>query len=151
MKKSLSLLFLFSCFCLFSCKDDTPNSNAYIPSGPVSLVINTDLPEYYHLKTPGTYIYQPGGNRGVIVIHDFDDKYLTIERTCSLEPDKACAKIYVDSSSLNLRCGGFNNTLWLPCCDSRFTYNGWVYQGPAQYPLRTYNTTLSGSVITIRN
>jgi Rieske Fe-S protein len=151
MKKILFGFTALFALALFSCKDDTPNTNNYIPSGPVSLVINTDLPEYYKLKTPGTHVYQPGGNRGVIVIHNFDDTYLAIERTCSIDPDKACSFIYVDSTKLNLRCGTYNINKWEPCCDSRFMYSGWVQQGPAQYPLRTYNATLSGSVITVRN
>lgn len=151
MKISLFSLFIFVVFAFCHCKDDTPNSNSYIPSGPVSLVINTDLPEYYKLKTPGTYIYQPGGNRGVIVIHDYDDNYVAIERTCSFEPDKACARIYVDSSGLKLRCGSFNLDKWVPCCDSKFMYSGFVSEGPAQYPLRTYNATLNGSTITVKN
>jgi len=141
----LTLLFLSNC------KDSGINPNNFIPSGPVSLVINTDLPEYYHLKTPGQYTYQPGGNRGVIVIHYFDDTYIAVERTCSFEPDLACARIYVDSTNLVLRCGGFNINKWVPCCDSKFLFNGQISQGPAQYSLRTYFTQVNGSVITVRN
>ena len=151
MKIFLPFLIAVFAFAFFSCKDNSLNSNNFIPSGPVSLVINTDLPEYYKLKTPGTYVYQPGGNRGVIVIHNFDDNYVAIERTCSLEPDKACSKIYLDSMALTLRCGTFNLNKWEPCCESRFMYSGQVSQGPAQYPLRNYNTTVNGAVITVRN
>ncbi len=144
----ISVLLIFA---LSNCKDDTPNSNSYIPSGPVSLVINTDLPEYNKLKFRNSYIYQPGGNRGVIVIHNYDDTYVAIERTCSFEPDKTCSRIFVDSTNLTLRCGTFNLNKWEQCCESRFTYSGFVSQGPAQYALRTYNVTLNGSVITVRN
>ena len=151
MKRFFFGISIFLVLVLCHCKDDTPNTNNYIPSGPVSLVINTDLPEYFKLKTAGNYVYQPGGNRGVIVIHDFDDNYVAIERTCSYEPDKACAKIYVDSSALTLRCGTFILDKWEACCDSRFMYGGFVSQGPAQYALRTYQVTTNGSVITIRN
>ncbi len=151
MKVFLIVFSAFNALSLFSCKDNSINANNYIPTGPVSLVINTDLPEYFKLKTPGTYIYQPGGNRGVIVIHNFDDNYVAIERTCSLEPDKACSKIYLDSMALTLRCGTFNLNKWEPCCESRFMYSGQVSQGPAQYPLRTYYVTINGSVITVRN
>ncbi|MFM9946101.1 MAG: hypothetical protein ACKVQB_12805 [Bacteroidia bacterium] len=151
MKISFFAICLLFVFALCHCNDDTPNTNNFVPSGPVSLVINTDLPEYNHLKFAGNYIYQPGGNRGVIIIHDFDDNYFAVERTCSFEPDKLCSKIYVDSMGQTLRCGNFNVKKWEPCCDSRFMYNSWVSQGPAQYPLRTYNLTINGSVITVRN
>ncbi len=143
----LALMLLF----LSNCKDGGIDPNNFIPSGPVSLVINTDLPEYYKLKTVGTYTYQPGGNRGVIVVHNFDDTYVTVERTCSFEPDKACAKIYVDSTNAVLRCGTYNLGKWEACCDSKFLYNGQLSQGPAQYNLRTYYTQVNGSVITVRN
>lgn len=148
---------LFVCLCLLApgffnhCKDDNFDPNNFIPDGPVSLVINTDLPEYYKLKTPGNYIYAPGGNRGVIVMHNFDDTYIALERTCSFEPDRACSKIYVDSSRATLRCGNFYLNRWDSCCDSRFLYSGQVSQGSAQYNLRTYYTQVSGSVITVRH
>lgn len=151
MRRILFAFFLVA-ITLFTihCKDDTlPNS--FIPDGPVSLVINTDLPEYYHMKTPGNYVYQPGGNRGVIVIHNFDDTYISIERTCSHNPDETCSHIYVDSANLTLRCGGFNLNKWQACCDSKFLYSGQVSVGPAQYPLRTYYTRIDGSVITVKN
>lgn len=151
MKKLLVALGMLGVLALINCKDDASNPNNYIPSGPVSLVLNTDLPEYYNLKSVGNYIYQPGGNRGVIVIHNFDDTYVAIERTCSYEPDKTCSKIYVDSTNLTLRCGLFNLNKWEPCCVSRFLYNGQVSQGPAQYPLRNYSVAVNGSVITVRN
>jgi Rieske Fe-S protein len=136
---------------LLNCKSDAPNSNSYIPTGTVSLVINTDLPEYYNLKAKGSYTYQTGGNKGVLLIHDFDDSYVALERTCSIEPDKSCAKIFVDSSSLNLRCGTFNGSKFESCCNSRFMYSGQASQGPAQFPLRTYNVSVNGSILTIRN
>lgn len=136
---------------LFSCKDDSFNSNNFIPDGPVSLVINTDLPEYYKLKTPGNYVYADGGFRGVIVMHALDDSYVAIERTCSYEPDRSCSKIFVDSANISLRCGNFVNNIWEPCCESKFLYNGLLAQGPAGYDLRTYNTSVSGPVITVRH
>jgi len=115
------------------------------------LVINTDLPEYYHLKSRGNYIYLPGGNKGVLLIHTFDGYYNAIERTCSWEVDKACAKIYVDSTNLNLRCGTYTGSKWEFCCASKFMYSSQVSQGPAQFPLRTYTVTENGSILTIRN
>jgi Rieske Fe-S protein len=151
MKYFLIIFSFLIAFMAQNCKDDSINSSNFVPSGPVSLVINTDLPEYYYLKTPGTHLYQPGGNRGVILIHNFDDTYVALERTCSYEPDKACSRIYLDSTASTLRCGSFNLGKWESCCDSRFIYSGQVSQGPAQYPLRTYTIFINGSTISIRN
>jgi hypothetical protein len=80
---NLFVKFFLVLFILSGCKDNSINANNFIPSGPVSLVINTDLPEYFNLKNPGNYIYQPGGNKGVIVMHTRDDNYIALERTCS--------------------------------------------------------------------
>ena len=133
------------------CKDTAPNTSNYIPEGPVSLVINTDLPEYNLLKFMGNYMYFEGGHRGVILMHTFEDNFVAIERTCSFEPDRDCSKIYVDSTKASLRCGSFKVGKWDSCCDSRFLYTGQVTQGPAQFNLRTYNVTVNGSTITVRN
>jgi len=145
---------VFGCFILLilcQCKDTAPNTNNYIPEGPVSLVVNTDLPEYYTLKNPGNYVYLSGGHRGVLVMHTFDDNFVALERTCSFEPDNTCSKIYVDSTKATLRCGTFNLNKWEPCCQSRFQYNGLVTEGPAQFNLRTYLVSVNGSTLTIRN
>ena len=148
---NLFVKFFFVLFILSGCKDNSINANNFIPSGPVSLVINTDLPEYFNLKNPGNYIYQPGGNKGVIVIHTLDDNFIALERTCSFEPDRNCSIIYVDSTKFTLRCGGFKKGKWDSCCNSRFLYSGQVSQGPAQFNLRLYNVSINGSTISVRN
>jgi Rieske Fe-S protein len=142
--------FLFSAFFLFcTCKDDPMESNPVNPA-PVNLTINTDLPSYFHLKNMGGFIYESGGNKGILLIHAYDDNFYALDRACTYNPDWACSLINVDTTRLNLRCGTYD-TVWRPCCDSRFQYDGNVIKGPAKYPLRAYPITISGSILYVRN
>lgn len=150
MIRFLSLILLLS-LSFWACKDDINNPNYYIPQGPVNFTINTDLPEYYYLKSMGTYIYHEGGHRGVILIHNFDDNFIALERTCSYEPDNTCSKISVDSTTITLRCGNLVNNKWESCCQSRFMLGGEVSQGPAVYNLRQYHVIQNGSFISVEN
>ncbi|MCC6720808.1 MAG: hypothetical protein IT243_01290 [Bacteroidia bacterium] len=150
MIRLIIIIFLIS-IGFISCKDSPNDNNYYIPEGLVNFTINTDLPQYYYLKTPGTYIYHEGGNRGVILVHNFDDNFITLERSCSFEPDKTCSKISVDSTTLTLRCGIMKNNKWETCCESRFMMGGEVSHGPAVYNLRQYNTHQNGSIIYVTN
>ncbi|NUM32533.1 MAG: hypothetical protein HUU47_09460 [Bacteroidetes bacterium] len=143
--------YLIAIFSFCNCKDNNENYNYYIPEGPVNFSINTDLPQYYYLKNPGTYLYHEGGNRGVILVHNYDDNFLALERTCSFEPDKTCSYISVDSTTLTLRCGKTVNGKWEQCCSSKFMLGGEVSNGPAAYNLRQYYTQKNGSVISVIN
>lgn len=145
---SIVLLAMFSTSCG---DDDRPSVYNDIPDLPVNLTLNTDLPSYIHLKNVGTYVYEPGGSRGVLVIHNFDDRFYAYERTCTHLPDLQCSRIYVDSISLNLRCGGFEDTTWVPCCDSKYGFDGIPTQAPATFPLKQYSIRQNGSILTVRN
>ncbi len=152
IKNILAIFILGGILFVSSCgNDDTPPIYNEIPDIPVNITINTDLPSYFHLKNVGTYVYETGGNRGVVVIHNFDDVYYAFERTCTYQPDLACSKIFVDSVSLNLRCGGFADTSWTPCCSSLYGYNGIPTQGPSRYQLKQYRIIQNGSILTVRN
>lgn len=134
-----------------SCNDEEITSNCYLPAAAVSQTINTDLPTNFHLKSLGAYIYLPGGNKGIILIHNFDDQFVAVERACTYNPDEECARIYVDSVNLLLRCGSFNDTIWEPCCASQFEYDGTLRSRPARCPLRPYGVSENGSTLTIFN
>jgi Rieske Fe-S protein len=150
INKTVFAIILASCLAIYSCKDDAAGDNP-VPTAPVNLVINTDLPTYFKLKTLGNYVYEEGGNRGVLIIHGYDDNFYAFDRLCTHLPDLACSLIHVDSMRLNLRCGTFKDTSWTACCDSKFQLDGNVLQGPAKYPLRQYPVTFSGSTIYVRN
>lgn len=143
---SLGFMFLHS-----SCGDDNQNQQSFIPDVPVNITINTDLPSYYHLKNLGSYEYLDGGHRGVLLIHNFDDLFYAIERTCSFESDQECAYIFVDSMNIQLRCGEYVDTGFVQCCASKFSFDGNVLEPPAQLPLRLYRVVKNGGLITIAN
>jgi nitrite reductase/ring-hydroxylating ferredoxin subunit len=103
------------------------------------------------LKSLGAYTYLPGGNKGVILIHNFDDRFVAVERACTYNPDDECSRIYVDSVNLLLRCGSFNDTIWEPCCTSQFEYDGTLRAGPARCSLRPYGVTENGSTLNVFN
>lgn len=146
--KAASLLCFFAAF---QACDDDPGGDHPVPAASVNLTINTDLPTYFKLKNLGSYVYEDGGNRGILVIHGFDDQFYAFDRLCTHLPDLTCSLIHVDSMNLNLRCGHFSDTTWVPCCESKYQMDGLVQQGPAKYPLRQYPVAINGSILYIRN
>jgi hypothetical protein len=77
---AIGLLSLIAC-------DDTNRTTEQIPTGPVNINIDLNLPAYMHLANPGTHhAYFDGGVKGVLVIHDYDDTWFAFERGCAFEP-----------------------------------------------------------------
>ncbi len=134
-----------------SCKDEGGGTASYIPDVPVNLTINTDLPLYYHLQTPGAYSLLEGGYRGIFLVHNFDDKFYAVERTCSYQTELPCAIIQIDTSIIQLRCGTYSDTGYSACCKSQFSFEGFALQGPAVFPLKQYPVYQNGNLLTIRN
>jgi len=134
-----------------ACSDDNAQNQSFIPNVPVNITINTDLPLHFHLKNLGAYTYLEGGSKGVFLVHNFDDQFYALERTCSFEPDRACSKLFVDSLNFQMQCGNYEDGKWKECCSSKFSFDGFVQESPAQFPLRTYAVQLNGSIINIRN
>ncbi len=136
---------------LFSCNGKDQNPAEPIPNVPVNITINLNLPSYYHLNNPGNFTVLSGGNRGIVLVHDFDGNYYAVERTCSYKPLQDCSTIDIDTSAFQLRCGLRTGGKYNPCCQSRFTMNGSLLQGPASYPLKRYVVEKAGSLLSIFN
>lgn len=136
---------------LFSCQKSNQVNDDPIPDVPVSITINLALPLYAHLETIGTHVYEPGGVKGVVVVHHTDDKYYAFDRTCSYQQSTNCAKIEVDSTNLQFRCGKTISSGFEKCCDSRFFMDGMVAQGPAKFGLKQYNVSKNGTMLNIFN
>ena len=151
MKAVKYILLFIVPFLLSACKDEGNNGYSYIPDVPVNITVNTDLPLYFHLQTPGAYSLLNGGYRGIFLVHHFDDKFYAIERTCSYQTDLNCAVIQVDTSIIQLRCGTYADTGFVSCCNSQFSFEGFVIQGPATFPLKQYPVYQNGNLLTIRN
>jgi len=123
---------------LISCSPDL--SDDPIPSVVFQdIPINLSLPEYNSLNTKG-YQYLSEGVRGIIVYRINPTTYYAFERTCSYQPNNACATVDVHSSGLYLTDA---------CCGSTFNSVGEPTGGPAWRPLRKYVTSLSGNILTI--
>ncbi|ADX68212.1 hypothetical protein [Weeksella virosa] len=85
MKQFIRFLFFFSTFFVSSifssCESDTHND--CVPRVNVSLTLNTNLPEYSVLNSPGRWIYVGGegaGTRGLIIVSIGNDRYKAWDR-----------------------------------------------------------------------
>jgi hypothetical protein len=122
-----------------------------IPTAPVSLTIDLNLPSNQHLNVAGGHSYFTGGVNGVLVIHDYDDNWYAFERTCAYQPLNACSNIWMDTNNVNLRCGEYESGAFKACCESRFMFNGFPSKGPAQGRLAQYKIQRNGNTLFINN
>jgi hypothetical protein len=119
------------------------HNDPYIDQIPVVYVdetINLSNFEYTPLKNIGGYVYLEGGVRGIIVYRKSQDVYLAFERNCTFQPLDPCARVEVDESSLFMID---------PCCSSTFDFDGYPTGGPAEFPLRLYNTYVDQNFLLI--
>lgn len=135
---------------LNSCSKNNINTDP-IADVPVNITINMALPSYVHLLDPATFVYEPGGVKGVVVVHHTDDQYYAFDRNCSYQPNSSCSKIEVDSSVLIFRCGSTTDSGFVKCCDSKFWMDGQVFNGPATFGLKHYQVIKTGNVLNIKN
>jgi Rieske Fe-S protein len=150
LRNLFPILILISLFS--SCAKENTQANNPVPYVTVNRQINIDNPQYIQLNQPGGYVYLDGeGYKGIVVIRDYADQFLAFDRACTYHPGAACAKLIMDKSALNLICGHYDGNDFEPCCDSKFSTQGAVNNGPATYPLKQYYVSQSGSVLSISN
>lgn len=146
------LTYLAAIFCMsVSCGEDPYSGDCYIPPASVSYVINMNLPEYFHMQNLGAMMYLEGGNKGVLLIHNYDDRFYALERTCPYASDLSCSQVVADSISLRLRCGTYNGADFDTCCGSTYTYDGRVMEGPSRCGLKQYSVGVSNNTIYLSN
>ncbi len=146
-----TILILTAAILAFSCKKSKSVNNDPIQDIPVSITINMSLPLYSHLQSMGTHVYEPGGVKGVVIVHHTDDNFYAFDRNCSYQPGNACSKIEVDSSVLIFRCGQTTGSGFQKCCDSKFLMDGEVFNGPAVFGLKHYQVIRNGNQLDIKN
>lgn len=137
-KKALfSLILLFT---LAAC-DDTVSR---VPDVPVNILMNLDNPEYFDLQPVNGFVYQSGGYNGIIVYHKSQNEYVAFDRACSFDPtNKDCERVEVDQNRL---------VAVDSCCGSEFQLlDGSVLKGPAEFPLKQYQTSYDGQTLYIIN
>jgi Rieske Fe-S protein len=132
-----------------SCKRNS--ATELIPTGPVSLTIDLNLPSNQHLANVGGFSYFEGGVRGVVIIHDYDDVYYAFERTCAHLPLNTCSTIYIDTQSIQMKCGAYENGKFVPCCDSRYQFSGFPVKGPAKGRLANYKIQKNSNLLLVYN
>lgn len=129
-------------FVLQNCKKSTDTSDYFKPVQ-FKTQLNLNLPQYIFLQQPQGYVYlnPPEGNKGCVVYHLPQGGFVVYDRTCSYNPNDACAAVTVDSNYAGLRCGHYNNG-FKQCCASMFDLNtGTATQKPATKPLVQYYTS----------
>ncbi|UYZ62515.1 Rieske (2Fe-2S) protein [Hymenobacter weizhouensis] len=138
---SARLVFIAACAVLAACSSSSPDPNPQIPLAAVNEIVNLTNQQNSALRFDNGAIYVKGGVRGIIVVRQNASSFLAFERNCPYQPLDTCARIKIDPF---LR-------LYDPCCQSQFSLQGQVQAGPATRPLRQYNTSLSGNLLTITN
>ena len=138
MKKWLYIL-LIVCFAL-ACSKDT-NSN--IPLVNVDVTIYLNNPAYNMLSVPGGWTYVNGGSRGIIIYRVSNDQFNAYDRHCTYDSSNSCALVSVDVTNIN----GLDD-----CCGSKFLLtDGSITNGPANLPLKKYQTNFDGQVLRVFN
>ena len=138
---------------LMNCNKDSSTGYYGIPDVYVNKNINLDLPSYSALVNIGGYVVIGNvGYKGIIMYHNANDEYIAIERACTYQSTDDCAVVTVDNSGTFLRCGHYEASDWISCCDSKFTMDGnSILNGPAKYPLKHYQVFRSGNTLTVTN
>lgn len=131
------LFFLLLCF---SCEEEV----ARVPDVPVNILLTLDNPEFFDLQPVNGYIFYPGGYNGLLVYHRTQDDYVAFDRACTFDPtNKGCERVTVDQSRL---------VAIDSCCGSEFQlFDGSVLKGPAEFPLKQYQTSYDGQSLYIVN
>lgn len=146
-------LILIPILMLVNCNKDNTNGYYNIPYVYVNKTINLELPSYSNLIPIGGYIVIGNvGYRGIIMYHSGPDEYIAIERACTYKPLDDCSVVTVDNSGTSLICGHYEGSDWIPCCDSKFSMDGYsIMNGPAQYPLKHYQVIITGNSLLVTN
>jgi hypothetical protein len=136
-----SIIFLFTA--LLSCSSDDRIDDPIPFEKFEDIVININLPSYTALKIDGGHVVIPdasinAGIRGIIIYRENSTTYRAFEQNCSFQPQDACAT--VDAFAIYMQDA---------CCGSVFNYDGQPTGGLAWRPLGEYETSLSGSTLTI--
>lgn len=142
LKKIFTLLLFVS---LLSCASDDRIDDPIPFRNFETIVININLPSYNALKINGGFvtITEFAGNsvgiRGIIIYRENETTFHAFEQNCSFQPNDACAN--VEPFALFMQDA---------CCGSTFNYpDGRPTGGLAWRPLGQYQTTFSGSTLTI--
>jgi nitrite reductase/ring-hydroxylating ferredoxin subunit len=142
-------------FVLARCGKSNNGQQNDVPSVPVNITVNMNLPEYLILQSQGGWAYLNGGVKGIVLYHHYDDNFYAMERNCPYQPFDSCAIVTVENNDVFLRCGQYKSdtdTTWIPCCNSQYSLEaGFLISGPSQYSLTNYRVGRSGNILVVSN
>jgi len=124
---------------LFSCSDNgVSNKNPNIPSYPVNLTVDMNLPAYSNLKFVSNGIIIPNYGAKGIIIFNAGSGYNAFDAACPNQALNSCVAMTIDG--INAVCS----------CD-KTEYSLFTGLGGKEYPLKQYRVEVSGTVIHVYN
>lgn len=137
MKKFWLLIVFVSV--LISCSDNgVSNKNPNIPSYPVNLTVDMNLPAYSNLKFPSNAVIVPNYGAKGIIIFNTGSGYNAFDAACPNQAVTSCIAMTING--INAVCS----------CD-KTEYSLFTGLGGKEYPLKQYRVEVSGSVIHVYN
>lgn len=122
-----------------ACRND---SSEFVPDVLVDLTLNLNNPSYQAINVVGGIMFLPQqGYKGISIFRRDVGEFKAVDMTCSYRPLEECHRVSLDSATFQLKCG---------CCDSRFSFEGQILNGPASLPLKEYRTSYSPSTNTLQ-
>jgi nitrite reductase/ring-hydroxylating ferredoxin subunit len=123
-----------------SCRKD--NSNSQVPLVAVDFTINLNDPQFIDLAVTTGWVYVTGGSMGIIIYRNNDSEFSAYDRHSPHNVNEFC-QVSVNEDNI---------TITDECSDSQWIItDGQVIDGPAQAPLRRYNTTYSYPFLRVYN
>lgn len=148
-KISILILFVITTTLFSNCKKKNQTVQDNIPYQNVNITIYPNDPLYFKLQTAGGWVYINGGVNGIIVYRktstNTPSDFVAIERTSTVLPDDAYAKVKVQSDNFTLK-DSISGAKWQ-------IFDGSPISGsPASLNLRLYNAVFDGiNTLHIRN
>lgn len=142
IKNDLIKIFLTLFFALFlftECND----YKDVVPNVYVNFYVTLADPEFAPLHTPGNSVMVTGGVNGIIIYRIDSEEFAAYDRTCTYQVEENC-RIVPDETGLF--------AVDTVCCHSEFLLlDGSVTKGPAEYPLKRYQTSFDGYALHVYN
>ena len=131
-------IYLFLICLTLSCD----NENYNFPQVDVNLYLYINNPEFFNVESPGGWMYLNGGVGGILLYRKNLDEFIAYDRASTFNPISEC-QVSVENDNISIKD---------PCSDSKFLItDGSVIQGPANQPLKRYNTIYNGNNLSIFN
>lgn len=114
----------------------------FVPNVFVDVYIDTSLPSYFDISSPGGWMYiNNEGSQGLIIYRYDLTGFLVYDRHATFEPINNCILKVEDDLSISD-----------PCSSSTYSiFDGSIITGPANQPLKTYQTSFNGNILRIYN